>query len=127
MSVGPCRSIVFSPMTNHETVRADEPRRRERQQSLVAELGRAALTGTGLAQLVADAVAAVAAGLEADRVAVFEPADDVLAANIAYRWPPDEERIPVDGDSPVSRTFREQNSQLEGAVAASPIRGEDSP
>ena len=116
-----------SPMTNNETVRADELRRRDRQQSLVAELGRAALTGTGLAQLVADAVAAVAAGLEADRVAVFEPADGVLSANIAYRWPPDDERIPVDSDSPVARTFVEQSSQLDGVIAAAPIRGEDSP
>ena len=114
-------------MTSNETVRADELRRRDRQQSLVAELGRAALTGTGLAQLVADAVAAVAAGLEADRVAVFEPAGDVLAANIAYRWPPDDEHIPVDGDSPVARTFREQSSQLDGMIAAAPIRGDDRP
>jgi hypothetical protein len=58
----------------------EQLRRRERQQALVAELGRSALTGTPLEQLVEDAVAAVAEGLGADRVGLLEPAPqgDVL-------------------------------------------------
>jgi PAS domain S-box-containing protein len=72
-------------------------------------------------------VAAVAAGLGADRVAVFELEDGEmeLAAKITYGWPPDEERIRVDGDSPVARTYRNRDSSLAGTVAAAPVRGED--
>jgi PAS domain S-box-containing protein len=114
-------------MTTPDSADADELRRRERQQSLVAELGRAALTGTSLAQLVADAVAAVAAGLEADRVAVFEPDGELLAATISYRWEPDGERIELDADSPITRTFRDQVAQHAGSLTAAPIRGDDRP
>jgi PAS domain S-box-containing protein len=114
-------------MGTHETVGTDPLRRRDHQQSLVAELGRAALTGTALAQLVSDAVAAVAAGLAASSVAVFEPNDDgtELAAKISYAWPPEDERIPVDADSPVARTYRERDSSLAGTLAAAPVRGEE--
>jgi PAS domain S-box-containing protein len=110
-----------------ETVGIEELRRRDHQQSLVAELGRAALTGTPLAQLVSDSVAAVAAGLGASQVAVFEPNEDgtELAAKISYAWPPDDERIPVEADSPIARTFRERDASLAGTVAAAPVRGED--
>ena len=49
----------------------DQLRRRERQQALVAELGRSALTGTPLERLVEDAVDAAAEGLSADRVGLL--------------------------------------------------------
>jgi len=102
-----------------------ELRRREHQQSLVAELGRAALTGTQLAQLVADAVAAVGNGLGADRVAIFEPLPDgeALGATIAFGRA-GETKIPLDSDSPVARTFREHRASVLGKVAAAPVRGE---
>ena len=113
-------------MGNHETAGTDQLRRRDHQQSLVAELGRAALTGTALAQLASDVVAAVVAGLGAHRVAVFEPDDEEneLAAKITYGWPPDEERIPVDSDSPVARSYRGEDAWLEATLAAAPVRGE---
>ena len=115
-------------MSTQEIAATDKVRRREHQQSLVAELGRAALTGTSLAQLVSDVVAAAAAGLGADRVAVFEPDDagTELVAQISYAWPPDDERIPVEGGSPVARTYRERDSTLAGTLAVAPLRGEDS-
>lgn len=114
-------------MSTQGIAAAGQVRRRDHQQSLVAELGRAALTGTALAQLVSDVVAAVVAGLGADRVAVFEPDDTgtELAAQISYAWPPDEERIPVAGDSPVARTYRERDSSLAGTLAVAPVRGDD--
>ena len=51
----------------------EELRRRERQQALVAELGRSALTGTGLTELFAEALAAAADGLAVERVELSEP------------------------------------------------------
>jgi len=120
-------------MATHELADAGRPasaaeaelRRREHQQWLVAELGRAALTGTPLAQLVADAMAAVGEGLGADRVAVFEPLADgeALGPTITFGRA-GETRIPLDSDSPVARTFREQKSAILGKVAAAPVRGE---
>ncbi|HEY4413240.1 MAG TPA: GAF domain-containing protein, partial [Gaiellaceae bacterium] len=113
-------------MGTHELAGADQLRRRDHQQALVAELGRSALTGTPLAQVVADAVSAVADGLHADRVAVFEPTPDgaALAATITFGWPPGHEQIPVDADTPVARTFRDQNSTAAGSLVAAPIRGD---
>jgi PAS domain S-box-containing protein len=121
-------------MATHELADADRPvlsaaeaalRRRENQQSLVAELGRAALTGNTLAQVVAAAVAAVGEGLGADRVAIFEPLPDgkALGATITFGRA-GETRIPRDSDSPVARTFREQAATVLGKVAAAPVRGE---
>jgi PAS domain S-box-containing protein len=106
---------------------ADPVPRRDRQQALVAELGRDALTGVSLTQLVTDAVAAVATGLGADRVAVFEPDADglELAVTITYAWPSEEERIAVDGDSVVAWTYRERDSTAAGALVAAPLRSED--
>jgi PAS domain S-box-containing protein len=113
-------------MGTHDLAGTDQLRRRDHQQALVAELGRAALTGTPLAQVVADAVSAVADGLQADRVAVFEPTPDgaALAATITYGWPSGAERIAVDADSPIARTFRDQNSTVSGSLAAAPVRGD---
>jgi len=115
-------------MVTHQVADADQLHRREHQQALVAELGRAALTGTPLAQVVADAVAAVADGLAADQVAVFEPSADglTLEATISAGWPPGEDRVPLDGSSPIAQTFRERDSRLAGSLAAAPVRGEGS-
>src|SRR5262249_43785827 len=82
----------------------EELRRRERQQSFVAELGRSALTGTPLEQLLEDAVAAVAEGLGADRVGLLGPIDDgtVLFCHTSRGWPPEDLRpVPLDGSSHV--------------------------
>jgi PAS domain S-box-containing protein len=89
----------------------EQLRRRERQQALVAELGRSALTGTPLEQLTEEAVAAVAEGLGADRVALLEPAGDEssLVCRSSHGWPAAEIRpVPVDGDSQVAQAFRTQ-------------------
>jgi PAS domain S-box-containing protein len=108
-----------------DEVTGAELRRRDHQQALVAELGRSALTGASLAQVVADAVAAVADGLRAERVAVFEPTwDGALATTIAYGWAPHEERVDRDGDSPIARTFRDETSVVSGSLAAAPLRGD---
>ena len=87
----------------------EELRRRERQQSFVAELGRSALTGTPLEQLVEDAVAAAADGRGADRVGLLEPVDDgtALVCRTSRGWPSEELRaVPVDARSHVAETFR---------------------
>jgi signal transduction histidine kinase len=109
-----------------EIAEGDPVQRRDRQQALIAELGRAALTGTPLAELVADGVAAVASGLGADRVAVFEPDEDgeSLTATILFGRPPAEETMGVDDESLVAQTFREQESMLSGRLATAPVRGE---
>src|SRR5690242_4272410 len=69
------------PMGVEQLDPVDELRRRERQQALVAELGRSALTGTELPDLYEEALAAAANGLAVDRVELRGP--DVLAANEA--------------------------------------------
>ena len=91
----------------------EELHRRERQQSLVAALGRSALTGTALEQLVEEAVAATAEGLGADRVGLLEPTGDgsVLICRSSHGWPPAElGPVAVDGDSQVAQTFRSQEA-----------------
>jgi signal transduction histidine kinase len=109
----------------HELTGADQLRRRDHQLALVAELGRSALTGATLSRVVADAVAAVADGLGAERVAVFEPGPaGTLAATVTHAWPPDEGRIAVDGDSAVALTFRERRSTVSGSLAAAPVHGD---
>src|SRR5262249_4052779 len=90
----------------------EELRRRERQQSFVAELGRSALTGTPLGRLNEDAVAAAAEGLGADRVGLLEPIGEgaVLACRTSRGWPPEELRpVPLDGSSHAAKTFRAQD------------------
>ena len=128
----------------------EQLRRHERQQALVAELGRSALTGTPLEQLVEDAVAAVADGLGADRVGLLEPAPGgaVLVCRSSHGWP-EAEMLPValDGDSQVAQTFRTRepivvddfagDDRFPGSHhlvafglasgAATPVRGEDQP
>ncbi|MGH2933312.1 MAG: GAF domain-containing protein [Gaiellaceae bacterium] len=103
-----------------------ELRRRERQQALVADLGRSAVTGTPLPELLEKAVAAVADGLGADRVALFEPTgDDALAVRASLDWPAEEASIPVDADSPVAQVFRaEEPAAIAGWIAA-PVRGQE--
>ncbi|HEX6491216.1 MAG TPA: GAF domain-containing protein, partial [Gaiellaceae bacterium] len=89
----------------------DELRRRERQQSLVAELGRSALTGTALEQLVEDAVAATAEGLGVERVGLLRPVADgsSLVCLSSRGWSPAELRpVAVESDSQVAETFRTQ-------------------
>jgi signal transduction histidine kinase len=54
----------------------EELRRRERQQALVAELGRSALTGTELPELFEEALVAAADGLAGARVEYCEPTPD---------------------------------------------------
>jgi signal transduction histidine kinase len=124
-------------MGTHELADADEAaalaaaelRRRDHQQSLVAELGRAALTGTPLAKIVTDAVATVVEGLGASRVAVFEPAPDggALVATITFGWPTGEERIALSpqSESPILHTFRAAEAMVAGKMATAPVRGED--
>ena len=107
-------------MATDEYTDADQLRRRDRQQSLVAELGRSALSGT---DVVENAIATTEEGLGADRVALFEPDGDDLVPTSAVGWL-EGERVPIAGDSPVARTFREGSPALDGALAAAPIRGE---
>jgi PAS domain S-box-containing protein len=113
-------------MATHEFADAGQLRRRDHQQSLVAELGRSALTGTSLEQVLGDAASAVAEGLGADRVAFFEPAPDgtSLAATITLEWPVDEALVPLDSDSAVARAFRDEDATAAGTVGAAPLRGE---
>ena len=97
--------------------------RRDQQQLLVAELGRAALTGATVPQLVADAVAAVAEGLSAVRVALFERRADSLVATAAHGWETGE-TVAVDWDSPIARAFREGDSTITETMAVAPVRDE---
>ena len=98
-----------------------ELRRREHQQSLVAELGRSALTGTKMPQLVELGVAAAAAGLDADRVGLFEPGEDgVLVPTAALGWAAE------DGPgSTVEEAFRVRDPATGPETIAAPVRGED--
>ena len=59
-----------------------ELRRRERQQTLVAELGRSALTGTELPELFDEALAAAADGLAGARVEFCEPTPDTMEPRV---------------------------------------------
>ena len=97
--------------------------RRDQQQLLVAELGRAALTGATVRQLAADAVAAVAEGLSAVQVALFERRGASLVATAAQGWQAGE-RLAVDADSPIARAFREGDSAITETMAVAPVRGE---
>src|SRR5918911_1660079 len=128
----------------------EQLRRRERQQALVAELGRSALTGTPLERLVEDAVAAVAEGLGSDRVGLLGPTDDggSLVCRSSHGWPEAEMRpVPVEGDSQVGQTFRTREPTVVddfareerfagsrhlvelglSSGAATPVRGEGQP
>jgi PAS domain S-box-containing protein len=129
---------------------AHQLRKRERQQALVAELGRSALTGTPLERLVEEAVAAAAEGLGADRVGLLEPSHDgaTLVCRSSRGWPQAELRpVAVDIDSQVAETFRRQDpivvddfaSEKRFAAcrhlvelglasgATAPVRGEEQP
>ncbi len=98
-----------------------ELRRREHQQSLVVELGRSALTGTRLPQLVELGVAAVAAGLDAERVGLFEPTEDgVLVATAALGWAAESGPGPT-----VEEAFRVRDPATGPDTIAAPVRGED--
>src|SRR5579864_7893999 len=97
--------------------------RRDQQQLLVAELGRAALTGTTIPQLVADAVATVVEGLSAVRVALFERRAESLVAVAAHGWETGD-TIALDADSPIARAFRERDSTITETMAVAPVRGE---
>src|SRR5579864_5346593 len=97
--------------------------RRDQQQLLVAELGRAALTGTTIPQLVADAVATVVEGLSAVRVALFERRAESLVAVAAHGWETGD-TIALDADSPIVRAFRERDSTITETMAVAPVRGE---
>ncbi|HLY94843.1 MAG TPA: ATP-binding protein [Gaiellaceae bacterium] len=63
----------------------EELRRRERQQALVAELGRSALTGTELPELFDEALAAAADGLAGARVEFCEPTPETTEPLITER------------------------------------------
>src|SRR5579884_124120 len=98
------------PRAGAATDAFEQLRRRERQQALVAELGRSALTGTALDRLVEDAVSAVLEAIDADRVALLEPdGNGGLACRSSRGWPQRDVR-PVDAaaDSQVAWTFRRQ-------------------
>ena len=123
-------------------------RRRERQQTLVAELGRAALLGASIDEFRERAVAAAADGLGVERAALLEPADGVLLCRSSVGWPEEELRpVPVTGPSHVGETFRVQEPLVVGdyasdarypgslylvelglaSGAAVPVRGEEEP
>ena len=129
---------------------ADQLRKRERQQALVAELGRSALTGTTIERLVEEAVAAVGEGLGADRVGLLEPTDDAsaLVCRNSRGWPEAELRpVALDADSQVAETYRRQDPIVVddfatekrfdesrhlvdlglASGAATPVRGEEQP
>jgi len=116
-------------MATHEFADAGRLRRRDHQQALVAELGRSAVTGTSLSQVVADAVSAVAEGLGTDRVAVFEPTSDggALAVTTADGWPEDECLVAVGSDSAVARAYRDQDATVAGTLAVVPLRSDSGP
>ncbi len=98
--------------------------RRDHQQLLVAELGRAALTGASVPELVAKAVDVVAEGLGAVGIALFERRPEGLVAVGARAWEGGE-RIDIDADSPIARSFRERDSTITETMAVAPIRGEN--
>jgi signal transduction histidine kinase len=97
--------------------------RRDQQQLLVAELGRAALTGASVSRLVEAAVETVTSGLSADRVALFTQQGGSLVATATQEWTTDD-RLPLDADSPIARSFREGDSAVTETMAVAPIRGE---
>jgi PAS domain S-box-containing protein len=96
--------------------------RRDQQQLLVAELGRSALTGATVAQLVEGAVSSVAEGLDAEQVALFEREGESLVAAAALGWPVGH-RLALDADSPIVRAFREGDSAITETMAVAPVRG----
>jgi PAS domain S-box-containing protein len=97
--------------------------RRDQQQLLVAELGRSALTGASIDELVTSAVASVAEGLSAVGVALFERQVDTLVA-VETHGSALGETIAVDADSPIARAFRERDSTITETMAVAPVRGE---
>ena len=97
--------------------------RRDQQQLLVAELGRTALTGATVAQLVESAVETVASGLSAGAVALFSERGETLVATAVHGWTA-ADRVPVGADSPIARAFREGDSAVTQTMAVAPVRGE---
>ncbi|MGH2999182.1 MAG: GAF domain-containing protein, partial [Gaiellaceae bacterium] len=97
--------------------------RRDQQQLLVAELGQSALTGATVARLAADAITAVAEGLETEHVALFEGDGESLVATAAVGWATGE-RMALDADSPIVRAYRERDSAITESMAVAPVRGE---
>ncbi|HET8894711.1 MAG TPA: ATP-binding protein [Gaiellaceae bacterium] len=71
----------------------DELRRRERQQALVAELGRSALTGTELPELFDEALAAATDGLARAQVEYCEPTPETREPLVTER----ELAVPIRG------------------------------
>jgi len=124
-------------------------RRRERQQTLVAELGRSALLGASASEFRQQAVAAAAEGLGADRAGLLEPdGGGALVFRTAVGWPEGELRpFRCDGDSLLAEAFRVQEPRVVGdladdgrysgsrhllelglvSAAAVPVRGEGQP
>jgi PAS domain S-box-containing protein len=123
-------------------------RRRERQQSLVAELGRSALTGTRLTQLVEEALDAAADGLAVDRVGFFEARPDDLLVAVGLRaWEPGPDPVPVTSGNVLAHTYRAAEALVledvdadirfaesrarpgreVASIVAAPVRGDTSP
>jgi PAS domain S-box-containing protein len=97
--------------------------RRDQQQFLVAELGRAALTGATIPELVQMAVATVADGLSPVQVALFERRADSLVAIEAQGWTAGDE-VALDADSPIARAYLKKDSTVMANTAVAPVRGE---
>jgi PAS domain S-box-containing protein len=97
--------------------------RRDQQQFLVAELGRAALTGATIPELVQMAVATVADGLSPVQVALFERRADSLVAIEAQGWTAGDE-VALDADSPIARAYLKKDSTIMANTAVAPVRGE---
>ncbi|MBV8396548.1 MAG: GAF domain-containing protein [Actinobacteria bacterium] len=87
-----------------------ELRRRERQQAIVAELGRLALSGTPLAELLELAVDGAIEALEVERVGLLLPAGDgLLVCRTSRGWRPEQMRgVEIDGASQIAHVFRKQ-------------------
>jgi PAS domain S-box-containing protein len=107
----------------------EQLRRRERQQSLVAELGRSALTGAPQVELVDEALAAAAEGLGVEFVGLFEPVPDEheLVARHVRGWDDATRKVPGAVRKLVAHAFRGGESLVATDIVVAPVRGELQP
>jgi PAS domain S-box-containing protein len=106
----------------------EQLRRRERQQSLVAELGRSALTGTPESELVEQALDAAAEGLGVEHAGLFEPSPDgrTFVAHRTRGW--DAKRSePKSVRKLVAHAFRGGEALVATDIVAATVRGEPQP
>src|ERR1700693_5493914 len=103
----------------------DQLRRRERQQSLVAELGRSALTGTAPRDLVEQALDAAAEGLGVEFVGLFEPSPDerTFIAHHTRGWDQSKRSVPTAVRKLVAHAYRAGEGLVATDSVAVPVRG----